>query len=76
MTGMTGLTGDEIVDAVEARMVTELGLDDVSDYVVRSIVMLACDVLSTPSPCDCYYINDEHLSGWSNAKCPTHGAHA
>jgi hypothetical protein len=39
------VTADELVDAVKARMVVELGLDNVGDYAVRSVVMLTTEVL-------------------------------
>lgn len=79
------MTGDEIVDAVKAKMVPELGLDDVSDYVVQSLVKLVFDVIQDDidridnereQACICRYINDEHLSGWERRGCPIHGAHA
>lgn len=38
------MTGDEIADAVMARLVVELGLDNLSEYAVRSVVMLTMNV--------------------------------
>lgn len=76
------MTGDEVVDAVKAKMVVELGLDDVSDYVVQSIIKLVFDVIQDDidsidrereDACTCRYIVDEHLSGWERRGCEVHG---
>lgn len=38
------MDSDSIVDAVKAKLVVELGLDNLSDYAVRSVVMLTMQV--------------------------------
>lgn len=39
------MTGDELVDAVKVKLVVELGLDGLTDYAVRSVVMITTEVL-------------------------------
>lgn len=38
------MDSDSIVDAVKAALVVELGLDYLSDYAIRSLVMLTMQV--------------------------------
>jgi hypothetical protein len=50
------MNGDEIVAQVKNRMLSGVGLDDVSDYVTRSIVMFTLNTLE-----DAGLIHGPHL---------------